>query len=232
MGPVKDWCIQYKNSGDKFTGRSVTDISCLMKEFAILSPHWDFTDWTEEGKEEKVDQLLRGILVRENDVSGSTFIVFRFLYAFICYHYEHLDRTIHKKKGWGGLQFSLLHCKQENFENTQSYHSHGWRLPLHPFSRVSHPMLWWWQKLKCWRRLLQIKHALKLMVWRLNCISATSLVMHIRIQWYLKRWKERMRWCTPNSAVLLATLMAELCTIILNLMVFSYRRCRSFKEIE
>ena len=35
MGPVKYRYMYYKNSGDQFTGRSVTSISYLTKEFAI-----------------------------------------------------------------------------------------------------------------------------------------------------------------------------------------------------
>ena len=64
MGPVKDWYIHYKNSHDKFTGRSVTAISYLTKEFTISPPRWDFTDSIEEGMEDKVDQLLSNNLVR------------------------------------------------------------------------------------------------------------------------------------------------------------------------
>ena len=97
MVPVKDRYIHYEKSGDKFNGQSVTAISYLTKEFAISPPHWDSTDSTEEGTEEKVDQLLSNNLVRENDVSGSTFLVLRFIFASICYHYEHLDRTLHGK---------------------------------------------------------------------------------------------------------------------------------------
>ena len=96
MGPVKDRYIHYKKSGDQFTGLSVTAISSLTKEFAISPPHWDFTDSTEEGTEEKVDQLLSNNIVRENDVSGSTFIVLIFIFAHIYYHNEHLDRTPQK----------------------------------------------------------------------------------------------------------------------------------------
>ena len=95
MGPVKDRYIHYKKARDKFTGRSVTAISYLTKEFAILPPHWDFIDSTEEGMEEKVDQPLSNNLVRENYVSGFTFVVLLFIFASICYHYEHLDRTLH-----------------------------------------------------------------------------------------------------------------------------------------
>ena len=75
--------------------------------------------------EEKVDQLLSNNLVRENDFSGSTFLVLQFLFASICYHYEHLDITLHEKKDLGDLQFSLLQREQENLESMKSYHSHG-----------------------------------------------------------------------------------------------------------
>ena len=73
MGPVKDRYIYYEKAGDKFTGQSMTAISYLTKLSAILPPHWDFIDSTEERMEEKVDQLLSNNLVRENDVSDSTF---------------------------------------------------------------------------------------------------------------------------------------------------------------
>ena len=102
MGPVKDRYIHYEKAGDKFTGQSVTAISYLTKEFSISPPHWDFTDSTEEGMEEKVDQLLSKNLVRENYVFGSTFCVLRFLFASIYYHYEHLYRTLQEKNGLRG----------------------------------------------------------------------------------------------------------------------------------
>ena len=74
MVPVKDRYIHYEKAGDKLTGKSVTDISSLTKELVILPPHWDFTDSTEEGMEEKVDQLLSNNIVRE-----MTFLVLHFL---------------------------------------------------------------------------------------------------------------------------------------------------------
>ena len=99
MGPVKDRYTHYEKAGDKFTGQSVTAISYLSKEFAILPPQWDFIDSTEEVMEEKVDQPPSNNIARENEFSGSTFIVLKFLFASICYHYENLDRTLHKKMG-------------------------------------------------------------------------------------------------------------------------------------
>ena len=74
-------------------------ISSLTKGFDISPPRWDFTDSTEEGMEDKVDQLPSNNIVKENDVSGSTCIVLPFLFDSIYYHYEHLDRNLHKKMG-------------------------------------------------------------------------------------------------------------------------------------
>ena len=85
----------------------MTAISSLTKEFAILPPHWDFIYSTEEGMEEKVDQLLNNNPVRESDVSDSTFLVLKFLFASICYRYDNLDRNLHKKWAEG---ISNLHC--------------------------------------------------------------------------------------------------------------------------
>ena len=80
----------------------MTAISSLTNKFSISPPHWDLKYSTEERIEEKVDQLLSNNIVRENDVSGSTFLVLIFLFASICYHYDHVDRTFHKKNGLRG----------------------------------------------------------------------------------------------------------------------------------
>ena len=115
MVPLKDRYIHYKKSGDKFTGLSVTDISYFMKEFTISPPHWDLTYSIEEGTEEKVDQLLSNNIVRENDVSGSTFLVLRFIFASICYYYENLDRTLHPKKRLRRSPILITAARAEEF---------------------------------------------------------------------------------------------------------------------
>ena len=93
----------------------MTAISSLTKEFAILPPHLDFTDSTEEWIEKKVDQLLSDNLVIENDVSGSTFIFLRFIFASICYHYENLDRTLHEKNGLRGSPIFIAAARAGEF---------------------------------------------------------------------------------------------------------------------
>ena len=65
--------------------------------------------------EEKVDQLLSNNIVRENDVSGSTFLVSRFLFATICYHYEHLDINLHKKNWLRGSPIFIAAAQAGEF---------------------------------------------------------------------------------------------------------------------
>ena len=45
MGNVKDRYIHYEKAGDQFTGRSVTGISSVTKEFTISPVYQDYTDW-------------------------------------------------------------------------------------------------------------------------------------------------------------------------------------------
>ena len=93
----------------------MTALSSLTKEFAISPPRWDFTDSTEEGMEEKVDQLLSNNLVRENRVSGSTFLVLQFLFASIYYHYEHLDRNLHENNWLRGSTIFIAAARAGEF---------------------------------------------------------------------------------------------------------------------
>ena len=65
--------------------------------------------------EDKVDQIPSKNIGRENDVSGSTFLVFRFLFASICYYYEHLDRTLHEKNGLGGSLIFIATARSGEF---------------------------------------------------------------------------------------------------------------------
>ena len=53
--------------------------------------------------------------MRENDVSGSTFLVLRFIFASICYHCDHLDRTLHKKSGLRGSPIFIAEGRAGEF---------------------------------------------------------------------------------------------------------------------
>ena len=111
----------------------MTALSSLTKEFAISPPRWDFTYSTEEGTEEKVDQLLSNNLAIENDFSGSTFIVLLFLFVSICYHYEHLDRTLHKNNGLRGSPIFIAAARAGEFRKYTVVSLPGTKTAFTPF---------------------------------------------------------------------------------------------------
>ena len=53
--------------------------------------------------------------MRENDVSGSTFLVLIFLFASICYQYENLYRTLHEKNGLRGSPIFIAAAQAGEF---------------------------------------------------------------------------------------------------------------------
>ena len=65
MGLVKDRYIHYEKAGDQFFGRSVTGISSLSKEFAILPAYFDFSDAPTDTKktiDEIIEDNLQGVM--------------------------------------------------------------------------------------------------------------------------------------------------------------------------
>ena len=94
MVPIKDRYIHYKKSGDQFVGRSVNGISSLSKDFGMSPVHWDRSD-SPLNLKDKMETLIEENLVRSKDVSGPTFKLLKFLFACICFHYEHLDTHFH-----------------------------------------------------------------------------------------------------------------------------------------
>ena len=93
----------------------MTAISSLTKEFTISPPHWYFTDSTDEGTEEKVDELLSNNIVRENDVYGSTFLILIFIFAYIYYHTEHLYRNLQNNNGQRGYPMFIAAARAVEF---------------------------------------------------------------------------------------------------------------------
>ncbi|MEM7283659.1 MAG: hypothetical protein AAF438_18745, partial [Pseudomonadota bacterium] len=96
LGTVKDRYIHYEKAGDQFTGRSVTGISSLDKEFAISPVYWDWTDCDEQSGSEKVDEILSETCVNKREVKPQTFALFRYLFASLCYHSRHLEEVLHE----------------------------------------------------------------------------------------------------------------------------------------
>ena len=94
MGPVKDTYIHYEKAGDQFVGRSVTGISSLSKQFAVSPAYFD-SSGSEEGTMKKIDDIIYVFLSGKRDeVLGPVFLLVRFMFASICFHYNHLDENI------------------------------------------------------------------------------------------------------------------------------------------
>ena len=90
MGPVKDTYIHYEKAGDQFVGRSVTGISSLSKQFAVSPAYFD-SSGSEEGTMKKIDDIIYVFLSGKRDeVLGPVFLLVRFMFASICFHYNHL----------------------------------------------------------------------------------------------------------------------------------------------
>ena len=75
-------------------GRYVTGISSLIKDIGMPPVHWDWTDPLSDLKD-KMETLIEDNFVISTDVSGPTFELLKYLFACICFHYEHLDAHLH-----------------------------------------------------------------------------------------------------------------------------------------
>ena len=94
MGNVKDRYIHYEKAGDQFVGRTVTGISCLSKKFAVSPAYFDLKG-ASSGVENQVNIRIKLIL---NDASqGPLYLLVRYLFASICYHYDNLDARLSSK---------------------------------------------------------------------------------------------------------------------------------------
>ena len=92
---MKDRYIHYEKAGDQFVGRTVTGISSLSVDFAVSPVHWDWTD-ASFGAKERMVGLIEDNLVLRSEVSAPMFELLQFLFASVCFHYNHLDEKLHK----------------------------------------------------------------------------------------------------------------------------------------
>ena len=91
MGNARDRYIQYKNSGDQFCGRSVTGISCLCKEFAVSPAYFELGSAPPE-IENAINRRIQIFL--NGNSQEPLYLLIRFLFASICFHYDNLKRDL------------------------------------------------------------------------------------------------------------------------------------------
>ena len=96
MGPMKDRYIHYEKAGDQFVGRCATGISSLTKEFATSPVYWDLSD-APAGTMSIIDASISDNFASLQEVEGRTFKMLQFLFASICFHYNHLDANMHSQ---------------------------------------------------------------------------------------------------------------------------------------
>eukprot|EP00980_Cylindrotheca_fusiformis_P027304 scaffold19845_cov136-Cylindrotheca_fusiformis.AAC.1 len=94
MGAVKERYIHYEKAGDQFTGRSVTGISSLVKEFAVSPVYWDFTEGGDEAEKAVMTLIEENIQVNSATVRPEMFIMLKYLFAAICYHHDFLTNHL------------------------------------------------------------------------------------------------------------------------------------------
>eukprot|EP00957_Ditylum_brightwellii_P069306 5261565-Ditylum_brightwellii.AAC.1 len=93
MGPVKDRYIHYEKAGDQLVGQSVTGISSLTPEFATSPCYFDYT-CVPIGTKAQIDNIIGRHLVRRENMPGTIFVLLRFLFGAICYHYDLLNTEL------------------------------------------------------------------------------------------------------------------------------------------
>ena len=141
MGPIKDRYIHYDKAGDCFVGRSATGISSCTIEFAVSPVYWDWTDAPENYNDEMVE-IIEENLVRRTEVQSTTFELLKYLFASICFHYDHLDTRLHKSHRLRASPIFIAAGRKKIFENVLSLLTRGPTLLTHHTRLVYHLMSW------------------------------------------------------------------------------------------
>ena len=110
-------------------GRSVTGIYLTTTEFGVSTVHWDWTD-SSVGSKYEILASIEDTFVRRTDVSSPTFELTQFLFACVCFHYNHLDTHIHKNHR---LRASTIFIAAG-----RAKHLHKFALTRYPWTRTNY----------------------------------------------------------------------------------------------
>ena len=98
MGGIKERYLHFENAGDQYLGRVVTGLDCNEYLFAVSPPYFDLsTVANEEETEKTIDELVARYLVGGNVCPPRLFVIFRYLFASLCFHSEFLSKKLHPK---------------------------------------------------------------------------------------------------------------------------------------
>ena len=92
MGTIKDRYLHYEKAGDQYVGRTVAGVSALSLDFAVSPAYFEFDNYDDEKKFEKMMNDFTGGKVNTNLVH-----VLKFLYAALVYHRDYLRQIMHPK---------------------------------------------------------------------------------------------------------------------------------------
>ena len=98
MGEIKECYLHFKNAGDQYLGRVVAGLDCNEYLFAVSPPYFDLsTVANEEETEKNIDELVARYLVGGSVCPPRLFVIFRYLFASLCYNAEFLSKKLHPK---------------------------------------------------------------------------------------------------------------------------------------
>jgi hypothetical protein len=94
-------------------GGVVASLDCNEYLFAISPPYFDLsTVANEEETEKKIDELVARYLVGGNVCPPRLFVIFRYLFASLCYNVEFLSKKLHPKNKLHASPIVLINTKE------------------------------------------------------------------------------------------------------------------------
>ena len=147
MGGIKERYLHFENAGDQYLSTVVAGLDCNEYLFAVSPPYFDLsTVANEEETEKTIDELVARYLVGGNVCPPRLFVIFRYLFASLCYHSEFLSKKLHPKNKLQASPFFTSIPK--NVQGLQCLSSHGTEPSTHLLSPVCHLMCHCCQRLK------------------------------------------------------------------------------------
>ena len=98
MGPVKERYIHYEKAGDQFLGRAVTGLDISSEDFTVSPCYFDFSEIKEEEERDRISAdiefSIRNYLSNGRVLQPYVFLICRYLYASLCFHFEFLKLNL------------------------------------------------------------------------------------------------------------------------------------------
>ncbi len=95
---MKERYLHYKKTGDQYLGGVVTGLSCSNERFAVSPPYFDMSSTPDpQAAQKEIDLFVVSHLVNGSKVNSRVFLIFRMLFASLCFHSEFLKTALHQK---------------------------------------------------------------------------------------------------------------------------------------